>query len=342
MPQFQIKQPVGAIFDCAMGVNPGDALALALLYGFDGKDEIRVASLSVNHTPLEGAAFSDAIAHFYTASAAGVGISSGRLAVGFAPPPSTIAPGAMLTEPLARRGADGKPVYSTDVTDITQTADVSALWRSALTAQDDDHAIVAITGPFTNAARFLAMGGASELIAHKVKYLVFAGGSFPDGAADWNVKSDIDAAKKVFAEWPTPIVAVGREVGQQLRFPGASLDKDFAWSPAHPVADAYRAFRPAPYDAEGTALAAILDGVRPLENYFKTSGPGTIKVSDDGRTAFTAGQNGKHSYLIVDPAQTAKIVQTWTEIASAKPVPPKPRFRRPPPDAPKPPEKPAQ
>ena len=38
----QGKPPVGIIFDCDMGNSIDDALALALLYGFDGKNEARV------------------------------------------------------------------------------------------------------------------------------------------------------------------------------------------------------------------------------------------------------------------------------------------------------------
>ncbi len=64
---------------------------------------------------------------------------------------------------------------------------------------------------------------------------------FPAGPPSPAIKSDIAAARKLFAEWPTPVVAVGSEVGDALPYPGASIEKDFAWSPAHPVVDAYRA-----------------------------------------------------------------------------------------------------
>ena len=113
--------------------------------------------------------------------------------------------------------------------------------------------------------------------------------------------SDVAAARKLFAEWPTPIVAVGSEVGDALPYPGASIEKDFAWSPAHPVVDAYRAFKPMPYDAPASALAAVLYAVHPEDGYFTLSDPGTITVQDDGRTRFTPAADGKHRYLIVDP-----------------------------------------
>src|SRR4029079_10339732 len=61
--------------------------------------------------------------------------------------------------------------------------------------------------------------------------------------------------------------------------------------------------------------------------YFKLSEPGRIGVQEDGRTKFTPAADGKHRYLILDPAQKDRIIKTYTEIASAKPVTRAPRFR---------------
>ena len=116
-------------------------------------------------------------------------------------------------------------------------------------------------------------------------------------------------------------MAVGSEVGDALPYPGSSIDKDFAWSPAHPVVDAYRAFKPMPYDAPASALAAVLYAVHPDDGFFKLSDPGTISVLDDGRTRFTPGADGKHRYLIVDPAQKERITALYTTMVSAAPAP---------------------
>jgi hypothetical protein len=58
------------------------------------------------------------------------------------------------------------------------------------------------------------------------------------------------------------------------------------------------------------------------------SEPGTISVLDDGRTKFTPSPEGKRRYLILDPEQKERVIKTYIEIASAKPVPRQPRFRR--------------
>ena len=107
------------------------------------------------------------------------------------------------------------------------------------------------------------------------------------------------------------------------------MEKDFAWSSAHPVADAYRAYRPMPYDAPTESIAAALYVARLKESYFQLSEPGTIAVTPDGRTKFTPSPDGRHRYLILDPRQKDRIIKTYTEIASAKPVPRAPRRPQP-------------
>ena len=58
---------------------------------------------------------------------------------------------------------------------------------------------------------------------------------FGGSAADPRIKADIAAARRVFAEWPTPIVAVGKEAGDAVPYPGATIATDFAWATTHPI-----------------------------------------------------------------------------------------------------------
>ena len=85
----------------------------------------------------------------------------------------------------------------------------------------------------------------------------------------------------------------------------------------------------------------MLQAVRSRENYFKLSEPGTIEVSDDGRSRFTESAQGKHRYLVVDQAQKDRVLEAYVSIASAKPVPRQPRFRPPQEQQQAPPPKPA-
>ena len=347
--QGQERPPTGIIFDCGLGNSIDEALALALLYGVDGKNEARVISLSVSKPNLKAAALCEAIARFYGGASSGAFGAVGRtLPVGLADEGKSPEDTPMLTAPLSRLNDAGAPLYSHGVEKLTDTAEVRALIRNALSQLPDQSCVVVLTGPATNLARTLDLPGVKELIARKARFLSIAGGAYPDGPPQSNVKADIAAAKKLFAEWPTPIVACGGEIGASLLYPASSIEKDFAWSPAHPVVDAYRAYRPMPYDAPTCAMAALLYAVRPQEGYFKLSEPGLISVLDDGRTKFTPSPEGKRRYLILDPEQKERVIKTYIEIASAKPAPRQPRFRRqqqqqqqqapPKPPTPKPPE----
>jgi inosine-uridine nucleoside N-ribohydrolase len=317
----QSKPPVGILFDTDIGESIDDALAMALLYGLDGKNEVRVVSVSVSRPSLKSAALAEAIGRFYAGAVSGAFGAVGRtLPIGLRldgkPAPDT----PMLTGPLAKRNEKGEPVYPQDIEKPNDTAEVPALLRNALTSQYDQNCIVILAGPATNLAQILGLPGVKEMIAKKVRFLSVMGGAYPDGKPEFNIKADIPAAKKLFAEWPTPIVASGSEVGAALPFPASSIEKDFAWTPNHPVADAYRAYKPMPYDAPSWDMTAVLYAARPQENYFQLSAPGRISVLDDGRTKFLPAADGKHRYLMLDPAQKDRIIQAYTEIASAKPV----------------------
>jgi hypothetical protein len=106
----------------------------------------------------------------------------------------------------------------------------------------------------------------------------------------------------VLAEWPTPIIFVGDDLGEELKFPAESIDRDFSWAANHPLVDAYRAAKTMPYDAPSPALAAVLYAAHPDDGYFKVVSGGL---------------------LTADAGQKDRIVQAYRQGVSAKP--PEPR-----------------
>lgn len=310
LPRAAVKPAVGIIFDCDMGNRIDDVLALALLYGLDGKNEARVVSISSTKSNLKSAALADAMLRFFT-----LGFSR-ALPVGMADNGKLAEDTPILTEVLAKKNAEGKPAYQHQINTLNDTAECSALIRNALTAQHDGNAIVVLGGPATNLAGAMMLPGVPDLIARKVRYMVVSTGS---------LKADPAAAAKVLSAWPTPVFGCGDDVGEALPFPADAIEKSFAWAPAHPVVDAYRAFKQMPYDAATTDMAAMLYAIRPKEGYFKLSDPGTFKMSNSG-VEFAPAGDGKHRQLIVDPAQKDRIVKAYVELVSIKPVPRRPRF----------------
>ena len=284
----------------------------------------RRISLSVSRPSVASAQIADVVAAFYRGRPMGGAGGVGAITEGVIGMPDGTLPGndsPVLAAALSTKTSDGTPAYTSAITGSVNTAESAVLIRNLLLAQHDGNAAIVLAGPATGLVRILGLYRSGPQIAAKCKVLVVAAGSFPAGQPEASIKSDVVAARRLFAEWPTPIVAVGTEVGAALPYPGASIEKDFSWSPTHPLVDAYRAFKPMPYDAPASALAAVVHAVHPDQEYFKLSDPGTIGVQDDGSTRFTAAADGRHRYLIVDPAQKDRIVSLYTAMVSAPPAP---------------------
>lgn len=319
----QGKPSTGIVFDSAMGERIDDILGLAVLYGLDGKNECRVVSVSTSKSNLKSAALSEVIGRFYAGAVSGAFGAVGRtLPVGLSTEGKLAADTPIIQTVLERKNADGKPVYNHGIHHLNDTAEVPALIRNAFTSQYDQNAVVVLAGPATNLAAVLAVKGAKDWITQKVKQMVWV-------ATEAHLREDIPAARKLAAEWPGAITVATDEVGAAVLYPAASIEKDFAWSPAHPLVDAYRAYRAMPYDAPTPVAAAVLHAVRPQSGYFTVSDAGVAEVQDNGKLQFRADGQGKHRMLRLNPDKKVELLAAYVELASAKPVPRVSRFRPP-------------
>ena len=306
------RPPIGIAFEGDLGQRVDAVLAIALLSGFAAKAEARSIAIAVSRPSLKAAQLAEVISSFYFARPPLIGVPEGV-------PPADDTP--VLAKPLAEKTTEGGPRYTPGIKRLLDTPDNAVLIRNNLLGQHDGNARIVVAGPLSGVARLLGLYGARPQIAAKAERLVVTAGTFPTGQPDAAITSDIAAAKKVFAEWPTPIVVVGAEVGEALPFSGSTIEKDLTWAPAHPVGDAYRAFKTMPYDAPASALAAMLHAVKPNDTYFKLSEAGTISVLEDGRLQFTPSVEGKHKYLIVDAAQKDRVLEAYATMVAAKPAP---------------------
>lgn len=318
-----VKPPTGITFDSDFGNSVDSLLTLALLRAMAAKGQCRVISVSITKSNLKAAQAEEALTNFYLGGPppGGTGFGGGADKIGLATD-GKMKEDTPVIEALLKKGADGKPVYPAQISSLIDTAECAVTMRNMLLAQNDLNAVVVVDGPATNIVQLMNLYGAKPQIVAKVKHLVAAIGAYPNGAVEAGAKADIAAARKLLAEWPTPIIAVGTEVGEAIPYPASSIEKDFSYTTAHPLVDAYKAYKPMPYDAVAPGMAAALYAANPDDGYFKLSEPGTITVLDDGRTKFTPGAGGKHRYLIADPAQKEKVTKFYTEMVSAKPMPP--------------------
>lgn len=295
----QIKPPLGIVFDSDMGTRAETALALALLYGLDGKNECRVVCTVSSRTSLLSAAYLEVVGRFYSGAVSGAfGSVSRTLPVGLAADGKIPGDTPMLRVPLERKTADGAPQYVHGIDSILDTAEAHGLIRNALTAQHDQNAAVVLAGPPANLLKLLTLPGSKELVAAKVRYLVCV---------------QPEAAKALAAAgWTAPIHVVPDSVGKAIAMSAASLEERITWSETHPVLDAVRASGNPPPDCSTAELAAVYHAVRATDKALTLSEPA-----------------GGIQQVMLDPAEKERLAAAYLELVTAKPVPRQPRFRRP-------------
>lgn len=317
--------PDGLVYDGEMRGEPQDLIALATVYGLSmsAQPEAEALTFSLTGSSLQGAAYVEAVARFYNQ----IHLRDyperfqryRGLAIGLAEGADIDATEPALSAALNRKNAEGEPLYEHEVNAFTDTADPAALIRNGLTAREDQSVIVTLTGAATNLARVLGLNGGPELIESKVKRLVVALGDPATGKPDAHVKANVDAARKLFAEWPTPIVIVGASLAEDLTFPGDALAGGCDWTENHPIVEAYLAAGAKP-EISAREAAVVLHAIRPDEGYFTESEAGNATVGADGSVTFEPGAAGRCRYLKFDPAQADAVQSTLVELVTARPA----------------------
>ena len=301
-------QPLCVVYNTSMS-RPDAALALAALYGYEGKREARLMAVAVNDAGLDAAIFCDLVVQFYTSRSGRVPDSNRFLPIGLAAKEPLPGNPAFLKTVIERRDEKGELAYPRSIRRVADTSEVAAMLRNSLTGVQDKNGVMILSAPATDLDRALALPGVRELVAAKVKTLV---------VCETSASKDPAALRRVLAAWPTAVVLCGLGVGEALAYPAASIEKDFAWATPHPVVDAYKAFQPMPYDAKTLDLAAVVYAVHPELGFFDLSEPGTISVADDGKLELKPAAGGKHRSLTVAAAKSAGLLKTYVDIASLK------------------------
>jgi purine nucleosidase len=311
------QTPVNIIFDTDIGNDVDDALALAMLHASENRHEARLLAVTITKDNQWAAPYVDLVNTFY-----------GRpdIPIGMVRNGKTPASDPLIQVPSERKNPDGSYVYPHKITDGAQAQDAVALLRKTLAAQPDDSVVIVQVGFSTNLARLLETKGdnisaldGSSLIKKKVRLLVVMAGNFSTGDPEFNLQQDVPSAQKVFSEWPTPIVDSGFEIGAEMLFPASRIEHDFAYVKNHPVAEAYRSYKPMPYDRPTWDLTAVLYAVRPGNNYFALSPPGKISVLPGGRSRFDPSPDGQHRYLILNEDQRLRTLEAMIVLASGPP-----------------------
>lgn len=306
--------PIGVVYNTAMQ-RPDAALALGALHVLISRRQARLGAVCVVGAGLDTAIFCDVVGRFYVP-----GQRSGNqaLAVGLAdvrpmPPDSP-----MVRFAVQRTKEDGEPYYLRGITTLGDTSHAEAVLRNGITFSVESS--VLLSAPATSLARSLSLSGTKDQYRQRVKRVVIV--ESPE------LVSDAAALRQLVSDCPVPLFFVGKDVGEALRFPGARLDEAFGWTPAHPVADAYRMFRSMPYDAPLHDLAAMHFLVQPDSGFFAVSDPGTLSVAARGAVTFTPSPAGTIRRITVDSAKREAVLDTLIDVATSAPVAPQGRGGR--------------
>ncbi len=306
-----LAQTVPLVFDTDMGNDIDDALALAMLHALESRGECRLIAVTITKDNRWSAPYVDLVNTFYGRPNIPIGVVKGS---GITPESNPL-----IQLPLERKGADGKFVYRHRLTNGADAPEAVGLLRRVLAAEKDGSVVIVQVGFSTNLARLLDSRADTELVARKVKLLSVMAGNFAESKPEFNVEKDTASAQKLFDRWPADIVVSGFEIGDAMRFPAERIERDFAYVKDHPVAEAYRAYKPMPYDRQTWDLTAVLFAVRPAAGYFSLSVPGKITPDATGRTKFEAAPGGRHRYLILDAAQRSRTLEAMILLASEPP-----------------------
>lgn len=268
---------VPLIVDTDIYTNVDDVGALASALALQNGGEAKLLAVTVN-VPVGGAVAPDqarcvaAIDSFYGSSVP-IGVQTGLT-------------GNDSGSPYVGACASG---YSTPATDTAVNVDTSAL-----SAQPDHSVVMVSIGFMGNLAALLK--SSSSLVAQKVKTLVVMGGGYPSYGPETNFEYDPASAEYVAANWPTPIVWDGYEIGSQIDL-GQTIPSS---QPSNsPVRVAYKA-----YDPSGKAIpsfdpTAMYYAIRPSTPFYSQSGSGTNSITTSGNESntFTPSSGGTQNYL---------------------------------------------
>jgi inosine-uridine nucleoside N-ribohydrolase len=290
----QAAAPVSIVFDTDMGNDVDDVLALALLHSLETRGEAKLLAVTITKDNRYAAPFTALINTWYGRPQIPIGVVTDGV---------TKDDGKYLKPVLASFGADDRKTYP----------DAVALLRETLKNQPDGSVTIVQVGFSTNLARLLAADG--ELVKKKVRLLCAMAGNFAQPKPEYNVERDIASAQKLFRDWPGEVAASGFEVGAALRYPGARMATDFAWTDKSPLVEAYRAYKRMPYDEPLWDPSAALYAVRPNGGYFTLSAAGKIEVDGKGATRWLAGAGRQH-YLTVNDEQRARVVEAISLLVS--------------------------
>lgn len=193
------------------------------------------------------------------------------------------------------------------------------LYRKILSAQPDKSVTIVSVGFFTNLSgllistpdKYSKLNG-KDLVIKKVKQLVSMAAGIDKsgiGGYEFNVLIDAPASQKVFADWPTPIIISGFEIGEKI-LTGIRLINNDALQNS-PVKDAFAVALTKDKNTLGrnswdqTAVLVAVRGTTPFFNSRKLN----FEVKDDGKNVLIPGEKFTYLTFKQTPEEIGKVME---------------------------------
>ena len=300
----QNQKPVPIIFDTDIAPDYDDVGAMALLHAFADKGEATIlATISCNAFETTVPTIS-VLNTYFNRPEIPVGVVKNNF-------PNKDCKQLWAQAIIAK--------YPHSLKSNDEALDAVKLYRNILSKQPDKSVTIVSVGFFTNLAGLLSSDAdeystlnGKELIKQKVKHLVsMAARIDKDGKSgyEFNVVVDAAASKKVFTEWPTPVLLSGFEIGEKILTGIRLINNETIQN--SPVKDAFAVALAKDSNSIGRNSwdqTAVLVAVRGMAPWFG-SRKLNFEIKDDGKNVLIPGEKFTYLTFKETPEAIAKVIE---------------------------------
>jgi len=307
------QEQLSIILDADIGSSTDDLFALDLLYKYMDEGKVNLLAIMLDREGDINAEITDVFNTWYGHGDIPIGVTHNsvknpRVFIDY----SIV---ATKTEKVNKEGKPDpkgkfeRPYFARTVKDVTKLPESVNLYRKILAAQPDRSVVICAIGFLTNLGQLLSTGPdeyspltGTELVARKVKGMFTQGGVFYSSLEpDYNVLSDIENGRKVYEEWPTPIVFSPMEVGNAIDYPAKAVLADLSDYEKSPIKTVYEEC----FTNTGQRMWDNNTVINAVEGagYYTISAPGNIHVTPQGNTIYTPTPFGERYYQITNRQQ---------------------------------------
>jgi inosine-uridine nucleoside N-ribohydrolase len=300
----QYSRPVPVIFDTDIGPDYDDVGALAVLHAFADLGEARILATISSNAFWTTAPTLSVLNTYFKRVEIPIGVTK------------TLLPNKPCGQGWAEAIIQKYPHLLGSNQDASEAVQ---LYRKILASQPDGSVTLISTGFFTNLAGLLEsvpdqyspLNG-KDLVVKKVKQLVSMAarlGRDGKGGYEFNVMVDPAASKKVFEDWPTPVILSGFEIGEKI-LTGIRLIENENIQDS-PVKDAFRIALEKDSNRVGrnswdeTAVLVAIRGIWPWFGSIKLN----FKIEDDGKDVLIPGERFTYLTFKESPEEIGKLIE---------------------------------